>query len=93
LLNGIEAAIQKRYRDRKTYAKKDFLRVGGYDDVEGAKTKPPEGMTEENWRRTCDHFCTDEHLTRSSTNKNNRDKQIYTNRGGRHHIVVIVLRR
>ncbi|KAD4585795.1 hypothetical protein E3N88_23396 [Mikania micrantha] len=41
---GIQSDCANRYKDRKTKLKKHFDKVGGYDNTERAKTKPPEGM-------------------------------------------------
>ncbi|KAL8254407.1 hypothetical protein R6Q59_032628 [Mikania micrantha] len=41
---GIQSNCANRYKDRKTKLKKHFDKVGGYDNTERAKTKPPEGM-------------------------------------------------
>ncbi|KAL8239968.1 hypothetical protein R6Q59_016535 [Mikania micrantha] len=38
---GIEAALLKRYRDRKTMAKHHFMKNGGYDDEERVRANPP----------------------------------------------------
>ena len=82
-MGGIVGALQKRYKDRKSEAKKYFLEeAGGYDDVEGAKQRPPQDMKPENWIRAVDHFCSPEHMRRSQTNKAVRQQQTNTYRGG-----------
>ncbi|KAD4585650.1 hypothetical protein E3N88_23251 [Mikania micrantha] len=79
---GIEAALLKRYRDRKAMAKQHFIKNGGYDDEERVRANPPEGMYAENWKKAVDFFLSDTHKKRSSSNAEVRQKQLYTNRGG-----------
>ncbi|KAI3754617.1 hypothetical protein L1987_54404 [Smallanthus sonchifolius] len=82
LRGGLDAVIQKRYKDRKNDAKEWFLKVGGYDDLERAKANPPKNMKAENWKKSIDFFLSDAHIKRSAVNKTVRQKQKYTNRGG-----------
>ena len=48
----------------------------------GALGHPPDGMPFDNWRRTVEHFNSEEHQRRSQVNQQNRQKQKYPNRGG-----------
>lgn len=82
LMESINSEFQKRYRDRKSDAKREFLKVGGYADVEKALDNPPLGMDRANWKKAIDYFHTPEHLNRSKSNKEVRAKQQITNRGG-----------
>ncbi|KAL8205264.1 hypothetical protein R6Q57_008815 [Mikania cordata] len=41
---GIHAECQRAYKDRKQEFKKHFDSVGGYEDVEKERTKPPEEL-------------------------------------------------
>ena len=82
-IGGMVGALQKRYKDRKSEAKNYFLeKAGGYEDVEGAKQRPPEDMNPENWIRAVDHFCSPEHKQKSEINKVVRRQQTNTYRGG-----------
>ncbi|MFS8033545.1 hypothetical protein Hanom_Chr17g01570831 [Helianthus anomalus] len=41
LKDGIEHVLMKRYSGRKNLAKREFLKSGGYNDVERARAPPP----------------------------------------------------
>ncbi|KAK9048083.1 hypothetical protein SSX86_001424 [Deinandra increscens subsp. villosa] len=82
LMDGLEKAIKKRYRDTKANIKKLFMDNGGYDDVDRARAYKPHGMEEGPWNKAIDYFLSDGHRRRSEVNKANRQKQRYINRGG-----------
>ncbi|KAJ9559778.1 hypothetical protein OSB04_004938 [Centaurea solstitialis] len=79
---GVEFVISRLYRNRKNDFKEVFLENGGYDDLETARANPPDEMSEENWNKVIDFFCTDKHKRRSDQNKVNKAKQVVPNRGG-----------
>ena len=72
----------KRYRDAKAKAKEHFRNIGGYDNLEHVRNNPTDGMGHDNWGKTVDYFCTQEHKNRSEVNKFNRQKQKYVNHRG-----------
>ncbi|KAD3337173.1 hypothetical protein E3N88_32693 [Mikania micrantha] len=75
---GIQSDCANRYKDRKTKFKKHFDKVGGYDNSERAKTKPPEGMNPDAWVRVIEElFTTPTYQKRSQANSANRSKQLY----------------
>ncbi|KAL8223085.1 hypothetical protein R6Q57_020484 [Mikania cordata] len=75
---GIQSDCANRYKDRKTKLKKHFDKVGGYDNTERAKTKPPEGMNPDAWVRVIEElFTTPTYQKRSQANSANRSKQLY----------------
>ncbi|KAD4384257.1 hypothetical protein E3N88_24425 [Mikania micrantha] len=75
---GIQSDCANRYKDRKTKLKKHFDKVGGYDNTERAKTKPPEGMNPVAWVRVIEElFTTPTYQKRSQANSANRSKQLY----------------
>ncbi|KAD5802462.1 hypothetical protein E3N88_13822 [Mikania micrantha] len=75
---GIQSDCANRYKDRKTKLKKHFDKVGGYDNTERAKTKPPEGMNPDAWVRVIEElFTTPTYQKRSQANSTNRSKQLY----------------
>ncbi|KAL8224307.1 hypothetical protein R6Q57_019782 [Mikania cordata] len=53
---GIYAGCQRLYKDRKQEFKKHFDKVGGYEDVEKAKRKPPNEMDQQAWEQLIDQF-------------------------------------
>ncbi|KAL8240132.1 hypothetical protein R6Q59_013487 [Mikania micrantha] len=62
----------------KNKAQKHFDKVGGYDNTERAKTKPPEGMDPDAWVRVIEElFKTPTYQKRSQANSANRSKQLY----------------
>lgn len=82
LMAGIKDKLQKRYSDRKGDAKRHFIEVGGYDNIDRSRANPPEGMLNEFWQRTVTHFCSEEYKKLSARNKVARGKQKYANHGG-----------
>ncbi|KAF5775869.1 hypothetical protein HanXRQr2_Chr13g0616871 [Helianthus annuus] len=57
LKGGIRSVYMKRYRDRKSMAKKEFIELGKrHDNLETIRGSPPTGMGVENWRKTIDLF-------------------------------------
>ncbi|KAD7479187.1 hypothetical protein E3N88_02323 [Mikania micrantha] len=75
---GIQSDCANRYKDRKTKLKKHFDKVGGYDNTERAKTKPPEGMNPDAWVQVIEElFTTPTYQKRSQANSANRSKQLY----------------
>ena len=71
---GMEACIQKRFRDRKAEAKAIFDREGGYNNVQRALSRVPEDIPAENWHKTIEYFHTPEYRASSEANKKNREK-------------------
>ncbi|KAL8241949.1 hypothetical protein R6Q59_012251 [Mikania micrantha] len=54
---GIDAECQRVYKDRKQeFKKKHFDKVGGYEDVEKAKSKPPNEMVQQAWEQLIDQL-------------------------------------
>ncbi|KAL8253088.1 hypothetical protein R6Q59_036781 [Mikania micrantha] len=47
----LHAECQRAYKDRKQEFKKHFDYVGGYEDVEKARTKPPEELDQQAWEQ------------------------------------------
>ncbi|KAL8241772.1 hypothetical protein R6Q59_012074 [Mikania micrantha] len=76
---GIHAECQRAYKDRKQEFKKHFDSVGGYEDVEKARTKPPEELDRHAWEQLINQlFLNPDFRKRSEKNKLNRSKQRYT---------------
>ncbi|KAL8230915.1 hypothetical protein R6Q57_000693 [Mikania cordata] len=76
---GIHAECQRAYKDRKKEFKKYFDKVGGYEDIVKAKSKPPEHMDQEACEQLIDELFLDPDFRKSSEkNKSNRSKQRYT---------------
>ncbi|KAJ0734419.1 putative transposase, Ptta/En/Spm, plant [Helianthus annuus] len=83
LKGGIRSVYMKRYRDRKSMAKKEFIELGKrHDNLETIRCNPPTGMGVENWRKTIDLFGDPKYKKRCEVNKKNREKQLFANRGG-----------
>ena len=81
-MNSIRSEFQKRYRDRKSDAKKIFIKEGGYNDVQRALDHVPEGMEARNWKKVVEYFHTSRHLKASASNKGCRAQQKFPNRAG-----------
>ncbi|KAL8251694.1 hypothetical protein R6Q59_035387 [Mikania micrantha] len=56
---GIHAECQRAYKDRNQEFKKYFDKVGGYEDIVKAKSKPPEHMEQEAWEQLIDELFSD----------------------------------
>ena len=80
---GIQADMQRAYRDRKHDMKNHFDRVGGYHDVERARRCPPTDWSAEAWNKMIDLlFLTDEYRRTSDKNKICRSKLPHTSAHG-----------
>ncbi|KAL8214144.1 hypothetical protein R6Q57_003593 [Mikania cordata] len=89
---GIHVECQRAYKDRKHEFKKHFDSVGGYEDIEKARTKTPEELDQQAWEQLINQlFLNQDFRKRSEKNKLNRSKQRYTSFHGsksyaqRHH--------
>ncbi|KAL8214016.1 hypothetical protein R6Q57_003465, partial [Mikania cordata] len=80
---GIHAECQRAYKDRKQEFKNHFDSVGGYEDVEKARTKPLEELNQQAWEQLINQlFLNPDFRKRSEKNKLNRFKQRYTSFDG-----------
>ncbi|KAL8223166.1 hypothetical protein R6Q57_020565 [Mikania cordata] len=80
---GIHAECQRAYKDRKQEFKKHFDSVGGYEDVEKARTKPPEELDQQAWEHLINQlFLSQDFRKRSKKNKSNKSKQHCTSYHG-----------
>ncbi|KAJ0735452.1 hypothetical protein HanPI659440_Chr11g0432291 [Helianthus annuus] len=94
LKGGIQSVYMKRYRDRKSMEKREFIDLRKRNDnLETIRDTPPTGMGVENWRKTIDLFSDPKYIKRCEVNKKNREKQQFANRGGRHCIAAGLLKR
>ncbi|KAL8263148.1 hypothetical protein R6Q59_024497 [Mikania micrantha] len=75
---GIHAECQRAYKDRKQEFKKHFDSVGGYEDVEKARTKPPEELDQHAWEQLINQLFLNPDFRKRSENKLNKSKQRYT---------------
>ncbi|KAI3712093.1 hypothetical protein L1987_70642 [Smallanthus sonchifolius] len=75
---GITAECQRAYKDRKGEMKVHFDENGGYDDVEAARSNPPQDVDQETWDILINQlFLSAGYKNRSEKNKQNRAKQRY----------------
>ncbi|KAM0006492.1 hypothetical protein Hdeb2414_s0171g00822191 [Helianthus debilis subsp. tardiflorus] len=87
LKGGIRSFYMKRYRDRKSMAKKEFIKLGKrHDNLETIRGSPPTGMGVENWRKTIDLFGDPKYIKRCEVNQKIVKSNNSQTTGGRHHI-------
>ncbi|MFS7917868.1 hypothetical protein Hanom_Chr03g00194221 [Helianthus anomalus] len=84
LKGGIQSVYMKRYKDRKSMEKREFIDLGKqHDNLDTIRDTPPTGMGVENWRKTIDLFSDPKYIKRCEVNKKqNREKQQFANRKG-----------